>query len=90
MLSYIIYHMVVFFLSQSENRYHVPKGTKFYRVKVRPMQEDSLMSKSSFRHKERQQQQLQQLQLHPHQQQPDEIKKVDINLTNGMNLTALF
>ncbi|PNF24637.1 hypothetical protein B7P43_G00746 [Cryptotermes secundus] len=33
-----------------ENRYRVPKGTKFYRVKVRPLQKDSSLVRSQHHH----------------------------------------
>ncbi|XP_034234484.1 RB1-inducible coiled-coil protein 1 isoform X2 [Thrips palmi] len=69
---------------KSENRYRVPKGTKFYRVKVRPLQEDSLMLRSSCRSKV-QPQHLQHSLLH----QPEEIKKVDISVANESEAVSL-
>ncbi|KAJ9589364.1 hypothetical protein L9F63_017416, partial [Diploptera punctata] len=50
---------------KSENRYRVPKGTKFYRVKVRPLQKDSSLSRSHHHHHHHHH--------HQHQQQPQEL-----------------
>lgn len=36
---------------QSENRYRVPKGTKFYRVQVQPLQKDSSLVRSQHHHR---------------------------------------
>ncbi|XP_026289060.1 RB1-inducible coiled-coil protein 1 isoform X1 [Frankliniella occidentalis] len=68
---------------KSENRYHVPKGTKFYRVKVRSLHEDSLMMKSSYRPKAQQQ-----LQQHA-QPQAEELKKVEISFANESEAVSL-
>nr|CAD7399453.1 unnamed protein product [Timema cristinae] len=35
---------------KSENRYRVPKGTKFYRVKVRPLAKDSVLIRGHHHH----------------------------------------
>ncbi|XP_067001490.2 RB1-inducible coiled-coil protein 1 isoform X2 [Anabrus simplex] len=49
------------------NRYRVPKGTKFYRVKVRPLQKESLLLRSQHHHHHHHHQQQQQ-QQQQHQQ----------------------
>ncbi|XP_021922149.1 RB1-inducible coiled-coil protein 1 isoform X2 [Zootermopsis nevadensis] len=36
---------------KSENRYRVPKGTKFYRVQVQPLQKDSSLVRSQHHHR---------------------------------------
>lgn len=54
-LSYLIKPVDLF---QEENRYKVPKGTKFYRVKVRPViYSRDAMIRSSHHHRHHQQQQ---------------------------------
>ncbi|KAK3908461.1 RB1-inducible coiled-coil protein 1 [Frankliniella fusca] len=67
---------------KSENRYNVPKGTKFYRVKVRPFLKDNLM-KSSYRPKA--QHQLQQ----NAQSHAEETKKVEITFVNESEAASL-
>jgi hypothetical protein len=47
---------------QSENRYRVPKGTKFYQVKVRPLQKDSTLVRSQHHHHKHSQQSVTQSQ----------------------------
>lgn len=69
---------------KSENRYHVPKGTKFYRVKVRSLQEDSLMLRSSGRSK-CQPQHLQ----HSLHHQTEDTKKVEISVANESEAVSL-
>lgn len=69
---------------KSENRYHVPKGTKFYRVKVRPLQEDGMMYRSSYRFKPRPQQQQ-----HQQRQQQDELKKADLTVASESEAISL-
>lgn len=67
---------MVFGLFQSENRYRVPKGTKFYRVKVRPLQKDSSLVRSQHQHHHHHHHHHQH--SHQSQQQGHDSKPVDV------------